>query len=299
MNRFVLSVFGFALAFAAATSAHAQATRTWVSGVGDDVNPCSRTAPCKTFAGAISKTAASGEINCLDPGGFGAVTITKSITIDCQEVPAGIVVSGTNGIIINITSVSDGVVNLRNLNLDGLNTGLRGISILSAAKVNIEDTLIYGFTQQGIGDVRSVAGAMLTVKNTTIRNNTGAGIAVAAAATSGAVIENVTSANNGYGVAAANGNNVIVVRSTFDGNANAGVSADPGGAVIVEDSTITHNDTGATGNVRLSGNSVSFNSIAFSGGTVSTNGNNRIFGNGSLGTAPIAAGAASSDLGLQ
>ena len=80
-----------------ASPAQAQATRTWVSGVGDDANPCSRTAPCKTFAGAISKTAAAGEINCIDPGGFGAVTITKSITIDCSEVFASVLVSGTNG----------------------------------------------------------------------------------------------------------------------------------------------------------------------------------------------------------
>src|SRR5215475_13789456 len=80
------------------THAQAQAIRTWVSGLGDDVNPCSRTAPCKTFAGAISKTAAGGEINCIDPGGFGAVTITKSITIDCSEVTGSILASGTNGI---------------------------------------------------------------------------------------------------------------------------------------------------------------------------------------------------------
>lgn len=62
----------------AAAPAQAQASRTWVSGVGDDANPCSRTAPCKTFAGTISKTAAKGEINVMDPGGYGAVTITKS-----------------------------------------------------------------------------------------------------------------------------------------------------------------------------------------------------------------------------
>ena len=93
----------FALAVNAAP-AHAQATRTWVASVpsgGDDANPCSRTAPCKTFAGAISKTAASGEINVLDPGGFGAVTITKSITISSEGFEAGVLVSGTNGIIIN------------------------------------------------------------------------------------------------------------------------------------------------------------------------------------------------------
>src|SRR5471030_858435 len=74
----------------APSTAMAQATRTWVSGVGDDVNPCSRTAPCKTFAGAISKTLADGEINCLDPGGWGALTITKSIKIDCLQFPGGI-----------------------------------------------------------------------------------------------------------------------------------------------------------------------------------------------------------------
>src|SRR5262249_9234662 len=83
------------------TPAQAQATRTWVSGVGDDANPCSRTAPCKTFAGAIFKTAPSGEINVLDPGGFGAVTITKSITISSEGFEAGVLVSGTNGIVVS------------------------------------------------------------------------------------------------------------------------------------------------------------------------------------------------------
>src|SRR6476661_8466912 len=93
---------GAILGLALATSpASAQASRTWVSGVGDDANPCSRTAPCKTFAGAISKTAVNGEINCIDPGGFGAVTITKSITIACEDVEAGVLNAGTNGIIVN------------------------------------------------------------------------------------------------------------------------------------------------------------------------------------------------------
>src|SRR3954465_15178114 len=103
MRRIVLfgAAFGLLLPFISAAPAQAQASRTWVSGVGDDANPCSRTAPCKTFAGAISKTVINGEINCLDPGGFGAVTITKSITIDCHEVFASILNSGTNGVIIN------------------------------------------------------------------------------------------------------------------------------------------------------------------------------------------------------
>src|SRR5947199_4194418 len=85
----------------ASAPAHAQATRTWVSGVGDDANPCSRTAPCKTYAGAISKTAANGEINCLDPGGFGSVTITKSLSIVCDYTEGGVLASLTFGFNVN------------------------------------------------------------------------------------------------------------------------------------------------------------------------------------------------------
>src|SRR6516225_10014511 len=122
--------------------AHAQATRTWVSGVGDDANPCSRTAPCKTFAGAISKTAVSGEIDALDPGGFGAVTITKSITLDGTAGLAGVLVSGTNAIVV---SAAGSDVIIRNLDLNGLGTGLAGILIVQAGDVRIENCKIYGF----------------------------------------------------------------------------------------------------------------------------------------------------------
>src|SRR5438477_11710880 len=117
------------------TAAHAQATRTWVSGVGDDVNPCSRTAPCKTFAGAISKTANNGIINALDPGGFGAVTITKSITLDGTPFMAGVLHSGVQGIVIN---VAGGTVILRGLDIEGAQTGTNGVSILAAQNVIIE-----------------------------------------------------------------------------------------------------------------------------------------------------------------
>src|ERR1700730_8843316 len=101
------------------TGAFAQASRTWVSGVGDDVNPCSRTAPCKTFAGAISKTAAGGEIDALDPGGYGAVTITKAITIDGGggQVAGILVTGGTNG--INVQAGASDIVTLRNLRING------------------------------------------------------------------------------------------------------------------------------------------------------------------------------------
>src|SRR5215207_121317 len=132
--RFTLKAFAFlAFTFAFATAAQAQATRTWVSGVGDDVNPCSRTAPCKTYAGAISKTAAGGEISTLDPGGFGAVTITKSITINGDGTLAGILASNTNGVIVN-AGVNDVVV-LRNLSINGVGNGLNGIRMLAGKQL--------------------------------------------------------------------------------------------------------------------------------------------------------------------
>src|SRR5882724_5107823 len=123
----------------------AQATRTWVSGVGDDANPCSRTAPCKTFAGAISKTQAGGEINCIDPGGFGAVTITKSMTIDCLNTEAGVLVAGTNGVIINAAATD--IVVLRGLDIFGttVTASLNGIRFLAGAALFVEKCVIREF----------------------------------------------------------------------------------------------------------------------------------------------------------
>src|SRR5438132_749135 len=158
-------------------AASAQATRTWVSGVGDDVNPCSRTAPCKTFAGAISKTAVNGEIDCLDNGGFGAVTITKSITIDCHEIFASILNAGSNGINIPFDSFDQTgrkTVNLRNLNFQCFDSRTNGLSITGGAgtvntRVFIEDCLLngdFGGTAQGIRDTRA-GGGLLSVSNET------------------------------------------------------------------------------------------------------------------------------------
>lgn len=115
--------------------AEAQASRTWVSGLGDDANPCSRTVPCKTFPGAISKTAANGEINCIDSGGFGAVTITKSIIINCENILGGVLASATNGIIINGAGI---VVVLRGLDIDGTISGLYGIRFLNGSALHVQ-----------------------------------------------------------------------------------------------------------------------------------------------------------------
>src|SRR5688572_6279617 len=130
--------------------AAAQATRTWVSGVGDDANPCSRTAPCKTFAGAISKTAAGGEISVLDPGGFGALTITKSISVNGEwGGEAGVLASFTNGFIINGANV---VVNLRGLMIEGATNGLNGVRFLQGSALHTQNCIIRGFNSGAAGN---------------------------------------------------------------------------------------------------------------------------------------------------
>jgi len=194
------------------TTASAQATRTWVSGVGDDANPCSRTAPCKTFAGAISKTAAGGEISVIDPGGFGGVTITKSITINNVGPEAGVLVSGTNGIVIS-AAASDRVV-LRGLTIEGVGTGLNGVKFNTGASLIIEDCQINGFQgtapSNGVLFAPTAGAAQLTIRNSTVSSNGaagaggGAGIAIRPTGAGSAVanIDHLVLAQNNTGVIA-------------------------------------------------------------------------------------------------
>lgn len=186
MTRRILVLTIMTLMFLSLTTlAYGQATRTWVSGVGDDVNPCSRTAPCKTFAGAISKTANKGEISVLDPGGFGAVTITKSITINGEGTLAGILSAGTNGIVITdaATATPDTIeVVLRYLSINGAGTGLDGIRFLSGKKLSVENCLIQNVTGDGIEVATSTpnttGGAFLSITDTRIEQTGAVGINV-------------------------------------------------------------------------------------------------------------------------
>jgi hypothetical protein len=216
----------FLFCFAAAIAADAQATRTWVSGVGDDVNPCSRTAPCKTFAGALSKTAVNGEINCLDSAGFGALTITKSIMIDCTAVTGGVLASLVNGFVINIPAPTAGSVDtrrsvtLRGLDINGSGNGVNGVRIIAAANVHIEKSTIDGFAQNGI-TVDAASAVNLVVRDSSIRNNTNAGLITTTAGPA----------------------NITVVDSLFAANAT-GIHAGAGATVRLSGNTIVHNGTG-------------------------------------------------------
>jgi len=304
-----------------AAPAHAQASRTWVSGVGDDANPCSRTAPCKTFAGAISKTALNGEINCLDPGGFGAVTITKSITIDCHEVFASILNSGTNGVNIPFDSFNAAdvrkTVRLRNINFNGVDTGANGIritggAVIAAGTVLVEDCLIDGNfagSARGISDERT-GGGELYVSNTTVRNTGTFGIAISPAVAGqriDAAFDNIRVQNtNNIGIFVGNNGRVMINRSVITGNVQIGLGVSclqAASQVNISNSVVSNNglgigNLGGTVTLRLSNNDVSFNTTAFSGATQS-HVNNRVQGNVGVGVAPTPIGATSNPSGLQ
>lgn len=277
-----------------ALQANAQATRTWVSGVGDDANPCSRTAPCKTLAGAISKTADNGEINAIDSGGFGAVTITKNITIDLSSVLGGVLASGTTGIIVNDGGAGSIVVTLRGMDINGFSsTGPSpspGVRIISAKSVQVENSSIYGFNK-GISDERT-AGGSLFVSNSIIRNNSNTGIALSTASNPlvKAFIDNTQVRGSVAGISVANGNIATVTNSIIYGNTSYGIVAfGTGTAVAVKNSSITGNATGigiTNGNpiIRISNllitqNTTSLSVSASSTGQILSFGDNKISGN--------------------
>ena len=279
-NRFLAMFLASASLAFAAQPAVAQATRTWVSGVGNDANPCSRTAPCKTFAGAISKTAPGGEIDALDPGGFGAVTITKSITIDGGGGQvASVLVAGTNGIVIS--AGAGDTVTLRNLRINGVKAtpspGLNGIRFLSGAALHVENCTIFGFNQNAIDvSLNTAANVGVFVNDTVLSNNAGG----------------LTAKNAGAGVLS-----VSLQRATLVQNSSFGLRADGSGAgaviAAVTDSLLAGNATGATSvggpastaGIQINRSSVSNNSTGLlsngtSGGAAIFAANTLITGNG-------------------
>ncbi|MBV9990304.1 MAG: hypothetical protein JOZ72_03345 [Alphaproteobacteria bacterium] len=274
--------------------AQAQATRTWISGVGDDVNPCSRTAPCKTFAGAISKTAAGGEIDTLDPGGFGAVTVTKAMTLaDEGAGEAGILVAGTNGITVNCATDPNCSVVIRGLVIDGGPVGsnsLNGIRFVAGRSLTIENCAIRNFTggaPNGYGVSFQPSASQthyLTIAHTTINqsgaigSNNGAGVLVqpsGSAVVNASIVNDVITQNN-IGVRADGSNltgggiTVNVSDSAVTNNANAGVASVSTNTnpvtVIVSNSQVTGNGVGLNANgtnktvLRVGYSTVSFNS---------------------------------------
>jgi hypothetical protein len=238
-----------------ATAAHAQATRTWVSGVGDDVNPCSRTAPCKTWAGAISKTASGGIIDALDPGGFGAVTVTKPITLEGNGTLASTLSSGVNGIIVNITTGTERNVVVRNVLIDGSGTtlGTNGIRFIAGDGLLIDGCSLKRFSGSAVDFENDLGTGRLTIHNTVISQAATNGVLVkplAGATAARASIEDSIITLCGTGVRAEDKSDVTVYHSTVSNNTGAGVlsfSAAVNGTVVV----VNHSETSHNGGAGL------------------------------------------------
>jgi hypothetical protein len=284
--------------------AQAQATRTWVSGVGDDANPCSRTAPCKTFPGAISKTAAGGEINCLDPGGFGGVTITKSISIVCDYTEGGVLVSGTNAIIVNAPANS--IITLKGIDVECLGTGLNGVDVIGVGvTVHIHKMQIRNCRgANGVLVAPSSGTAKVYVSDSYITDNGAAvGNAGILIKPTGGASANVTvfraqlaGNQNGIFMDASGGagvSNLVVNKSTLTTSAFNGIAVSSSGAVFV--ATVTESvlnmngsagasQAGASSTLRLGDNTIAGNGTGVSGTGVQSFKNNMIAGNTSDGT---------------
>jgi len=289
--RFTLKAFAFlAFMFAFATAAQAQATRTWVSGVGDDVNPCSRTAPCKTFAGAISKTATGGEISVLDPGGYGTLTVTKAITVD-GGTGAGwgsTLFSSVNGFVINITTnlTRDKVI-LRNLSINGAGTtlGVDGVRFLDGEELTLENLSIFNYSGDGL-DVNQAQACRVNVRNVSFSHG---GIGIKSTGAASAVVmniddvriksmqshgiqiinntvayaSNVYSMRNGVGVGGGDGfradgtigSSILnCTECTAFGNFTTGYNAINSGVIRITNSNVYNHATGIAGTVRSGGN---------------------------------------------
>ncbi|MBA3744838.1 right-handed parallel beta-helix repeat-containing protein [Sporichthya sp.] len=266
-----------------ATIASAQATRTWVSGVGDDANPCSRTAPCKTFAGAISKTAPGGEISVLDPGGFGAVNITKSITISGNGLASSILSSGIHGITVNGAGIT---VQIRDIEINGANTagGFNGIRFLQGKALIVDNVTAYNFTGSGIS---MTAPGQLVVTNSRFDNNTGSGISIAP--TTGLARVTVVGGRmdlNGTGLTAGPGARVAMRDCSASNNTAVGLRATNAG-MVVDTCTVQANGTGiiseTSSAVRVQRTVLVDNSTGLSvtaGSALLSGGGNTVEGNG-------------------
>jgi hypothetical protein len=275
-----------------------------VSGVGDDVNPCSRTAPCKTFAGAISKTAAKGQINVLDPGAFGAVTITKSITIDASGAFAGVLSTlGSSAIIVN--ALSTDIVTLRGLTIDGAGSGASGIRVLLAKEVHVENCTIQNFVNRGIVVENTSANVNLYVRDTVIKNQIGSAtpagnsgailLRPTSTGTASALIESSHLDQNTFGLRVEANSRATMNDSTANNNSTFGVHAittTTAASIILERVVLSNNTTGmqaeGSGNasVRLSNTLVTQNSVGLSavtGGQIISCVNNSVAGNNTNG----------------
>ena len=273
-------------------AANAQVIRTWVSGTGDDASEnCSRTAPCRTFAGASGKTLDGGEINILDGFGFGPLSITnRSLSVVASGHTGSIVASALTALIVSNSSGFPVNVTLRGLELNGVASGVAGIRVTGSSPVNlhIENGNIFRFAN-GI-NVLSNAAVSISVVNSRITDCLASGNGINTDAASGPVqisligseIHNCNTGINLAGTAKINVKNSDLSQNT------TGVNVASASATALLDSNIISFCTTAVnvaisgGIVRLTNTTISDNATGLAtvpGGSLISFGNNRIKAN--------------------
>jgi hypothetical protein len=290
-----------------AAPAQAGPNRTWVSGKGTDSGPCTVTAPCRTFGFALTQTAAGGEIDVLDPAGYGTVTITKSISIINDGVGVAAIGAGSGNAITINAGASDSV-HLRGLTIEGLGVGLSGIRFAMGKSLAIENCVVRNFTQAGINISPSTSSSS-SVSNTIVSNNFyGTFIAPTGAAVVKGVLGKVTANNNDNGFfvdgefMTGASLNVVIADSEASNNNSVGVLANSssghvGPLVILRNVVASNNGTGLRTNefavLEVANSVVTGNGTGFfqNGAPMFTYGNNIIDGNtsntGNLTTLPM------------
>ncbi len=292
-----------AIVLALPASAAAQATRTWVSGLGDDANPCSRTLPCKTWAGAITRTAVGGEIDALDSAGYGQLTITNSITLSGEGVNASILASSGPGLTVN--APAGATVIIHDLQINGINAntevppGTNGIVFSGAGRLRVEGGSIFAFANNGILDTASTSGSQLTVENEHIYSNTGDGVLLAPAGgvSAAAVLDGDYLDGNGCGIAvAAFGTGTGTCGTAAAGTAASGATATSANTSITNDSSVGVYSGGAPSENVISSDLITGNGtglLTSGGGTIISLGpDNVVFANTTNGSPTSASGAA-------
>lgn len=309
-NGFMLMTF-VALALAAPLStAHAQANRTFVSGHGTDTGTCTLTAPCRSFAYALSQTIKGGEITTLDPAGYGSVTIDRAVSIVNDGVgEAGITApAGTSG--ITITAGITDVVNLIGLTVVGGGAGSgtagSGIALTQGGGLNVQNCVIRNFSGNGIAFLPNANfpfNGYLNVSDTVVSNNGqaavgGSGIDVAPTGSGRFTItltrvQAVGNAQNGISLvapAASAGVSATVADSGISGNPHYGLevqsAGNPATAIVTGSEIVASNvgavSSGSAASLYLTANTIVGNATAYeamSSGTVASYGDNYIIAN--------------------
>jgi hypothetical protein len=215
----LIGLAGGGLRITGLTACPTGASRTFVSVNGNDVGSCPATSPCRALTYAIAQTVARGEIQILDSGGYGGVTIDKSITIAAADgVYAGISVSSGTG--ITVDAGPSGRVALRGLTINAIGGGATGINVVSAQAVQVDDCTISGFPDAGLRALPAAASSVY-VRNSKLRaNNVGIVAATIASGTMTLSVEQSQFEANAIGLAITQlGAKGSVVKSRFVGNA--------------------------------------------------------------------------------